>query len=85
MDVSWDKVHNNAKSMSRKNYISWIYKLPYHISCAKCRDHMVWFLNAYPPENEKDLLYWSWLFHNDVNRILNKEQYSYESFIARYG
>lgn len=84
MNVKWDDVHNNARNMSRKKFLRWIYELPDEIGCQKCRDHMREYLSLNPPEFHEDLLRWSWEFHNDVNEKLGKNKFSYDDFIYRY-
>lgn len=84
MNVSWDEVHYNARDLSRKKFIRWIREQPDKISCSRCSNHMRQYIADYPPENEQDLFVWSWRLHNDVNRILGKNEYSYSDFMGRY-
>lgn len=59
-----------------------------NMKCMECKMHMRHFLSLEPLSAYRDqpqgYFYWSWLFHNEVNRRLNKPQPSYDDAYNYY-
>lgn len=76
----WGAIHlfaANAETLPQQlAFIQFIRSLPVMYPCKKCRLHTEAFLQETPVEpyveSAQRLLYWTWLFHESVNRKLNK-------------
>ncbi len=63
------------------------------IPCLRCQKHMSQYLARYPPEKYFEILidgrrlglfFWTWMFHNDVNRRLGKSEMSLPDALKIY-
>ena len=76
----WPSIHilaaNADNSEKRAAYVAFVRSLTVMYPCAKCRKHTKTFLEEFAVENyagsAQDLLYWSWIYHDSVNRKLHK-------------
>jgi len=95
----WYIIHSNAiisKTRQQKDeFIQMINHLSKTFPCEKCRVHFQEFLKAKPiskyyntkvSETNEDIgmFYWSWRFHNNVNRRLNKKTLSFSDAYYLY-
>ena len=72
---------------AKKAFVRYIYILSENIKCSKCKVHMTKYIAQIPPESYwglnpvvegnmkcSGMFYWSWEFHNAVNKRLRKPQ-----------
>ena len=61
--------------------------LPKILPCKKCQNHFQENLNQFPINNYLDsrekLVFWLFTIHNQVNKLLGKSEYSYETFVKK--
>jgi len=73
---------NEASSIDKKNYKNFYLNLPNIIPCEECAKHLVTNLNNYSIDNYLDtkekLFEWTVILHNQVNKMLRKEEWSLE-------
>jgi hypothetical protein len=62
------------------NYQAFIAGLTLVLPCQKCREHLQYNLRILPIENSQELFKWSVKFHNVVNKMLGKDEFSF--FVA---
>lgn len=77
------KCHSKSDVKKYKKHIRWLSK---NLTCKDCRNHMVKYLKSHPcrGKSAEDLLYWSWKFHQSVNRRLGKSGISWSECKRRY-
>jgi hypothetical protein len=72
----WFSIHYSAAGLKPENiqsFRNFIYSLPNLLPCKVCKTHLATNLQSYPVFNmESNLLYWSWMLHNVVNKSLKK-------------
>ncbi|MNK83908.1 Erv1 / Alr family protein [compost metagenome] len=89
---TWYTIHLTAKhaqSASQKAaFIDLMKTLSLFYRCAKCRKHMTAYINENPIEvylnNEDGLFFWSWKFHNAVNKRLGKPEIDYNTALEMF-
>lgn len=85
---TWDTIHKYAlqadKEHNTKDFCKFIRKISNQITCSKCKNHMLKYIEIKKPENATSFFKWSWEFHNEVNIILNKPTVSYEQALTYY-
>jgi len=85
---TWYLLHlacSNVKThKDRKAVLFLIKTLKHKFICGTCRQHFKDFIDKNPPEDYEDLLYWSWLAHDNANRIANCKRISYNDFKKLY-
>ena len=79
----WYSIHVSSLQLGENNYITYVEALLNKLPCKKCRDHAMEYLRDNPIENFKSIkdkdgeligmFKWSWMFHNAVNKRLNKQ------------
>lgn len=78
----WQEIHVTSLRINNiyqyKDFCKWIRHLANNFPCARCKGHLISYIDLNPPEHEKDLFRWGWELHNNVNKRLNKEYISYE-------
>ena len=71
---------NKASNIDKKNYKNFYMNLPNIIPCQECEKHLITNLNNYPIDNYLDtkerLFEWTVILHNQVNKILGKNEWS---------
>lgn len=94
----WDEMHIKALNAKREDqkeeYDRYIIKLQQEFSCLECREHFGEYINSDPPWNYREYrdkhgedigyFYWSWKFHESVNRRLKKKGFSFEKSLEYY-
>lgn len=94
----WFTIHTLAKNATtptlKQTFKVFIYSLREEFPCNLCRSHIIEFLDRHPIDsfwNIKDtsgrdigLFKYTWMFHNTVNKRLNKPQLSFESALEIY-
>ncbi len=94
---SWDTIHNKSKNAITKEkkdeFVRYMNFLADNFPCPTCINHIRNYLGKNPiskyynvKENNKDIgmLKWSWEFHNDVSKRLNKQVMTWEEFSVIY-
>jgi len=89
---TWYTIHTmalHAKSHDQKMAFKvLLVTLGNHYRCKTCRDHISEYLQQNPIERywnqEEGLYFWSWKFHNAVNRRLGKSEIDYHESIPMY-
>uniref|UniRef100_A0A6C0BMZ5 thiol oxidase n=1 Tax=viral metagenome TaxID=1070528 RepID=A0A6C0BMZ5_9ZZZZ len=89
---TWYTIHTlalHAKSHDQKMAFKiLLVTLSNHYRCKTCRDHITEYLQQNPMEvywnREDGLFFWSWKFHNAVNRRLGKPEIDYHESIPMY-
>lgn len=83
----WHFIHNIALGydetfsyQKKKNYIIFFDVISDVIPCEKCSKHYKEYILKNPPniKNKDSLFKWTVDIHNNVNKILNKDQISYD-------
>jgi len=83
----WWSIHAmayTARTMEEKlHFRDFVFKMQEQMFCSECKQHFGEYLEKFPieedfpltDENDEELgcFYWTWKFHNAVNRRLNKE------------
>lgn len=91
--VLWQTIHILAATYTptKENYIAFknfTVSLMYLIPCDLCKNHFKEFLKAHPiekyMENNNSLFFWSYLCHDNVNRLQNKKSPEYAYVRAFY-
>lgn len=93
LPLLWKKIHLTAfKCTDLDKFSEWIWELVKNLPC-DCKWHALHYIQRNPPNNlvptssDVDIniaFYWSWLFHNDVNQRLGKDEYPYEAALEYY-
>ena len=92
---AWKFIHsvaltypNKPSEEIKKHYYDFFENLQYILPCPKCRnnykDHLNKFSLTNALENNIKLFNWTVDIHNEVNKTLNKKQYSYEEVVKFY-
>ena len=93
---SWDVIHKKARDAvtdeAKKEFIEYLDYLSKSFPCGKCTPHIKNYLKDYPIphdeiiENGNFIAFsrWSWEFHNNVNKRLNKKTLTWEQFKNTY-
>lgn len=78
----WYSIHQDAKisdkDSTRNQFINNLKSKFELFPCDKCKEHITQYMKDYPLEKSENLFYWTWKFHNDVNKRLGKQEFSYE-------
>jgi hypothetical protein len=91
----WYSIHfialgfpNQSSSIDKKNYKNFYINLPNIIPCEECAKHFTTSLNNFPIDsylNSKEKLFeWTIILHNEVNKMLGKEEWSLERATKYY-
>lgn len=90
----WLSIHITALKMGEDYFLRWIRVLIPSIPCQTCREHAIKYLSSNQPESYKGIhnntgdiigmFKWSWIFHNDVNKRLNKPILDYNTAYRMY-
>ena len=84
----WKVIHLSCLSYPMKpnkiekaNMNRFIISICYLLPCPQCRHHALKYINKIKPNlaNRISILYWSFDFHNEVNKRTGKKQLSYET------
>lgn len=89
----WYNIHTKAKlavdASTKEDFIKEMYFQYHNFPCLNCRNHIQEYMETHPiepfytliDENGKDvgLFKWTWLFHNTVNKRLNKKYMDWET------
>ena len=75
-------------------FMEWVRKMVYRLPCSNCVKHATSYVSYHPMEPYRKyvdlngvrngMFFWSWLFHNDVNKRLGKPIISYEDAYKLY-
>lgn len=89
----WKKIHITALKCNDLNKFSeWIWMIIKNLPC-DCKWHALHYIQRNPPtdlvptSSDNDIniaFYWSWQFHNDVNKRLDKSEFPYEEALDYY-
>jgi len=90
---NWDSLHLMAATADDKKKE---YAVKYLVGlfakkfvCKKCRKHFSEYLKNNPLSKYKNrsdgLFYWTWLAHNNANKLSGKGEYSYKKAKKNYG
>ena len=75
-------------------FVGFIHTMSETLPCIECRNHCSEYVRQNPPEKYRlisqngiliGMFKWSWLFHNTVNKRLNKSLIDWETAFAMYG
>jgi hypothetical protein len=84
----WKKIHMTAlKCTDMMQYGRWIWEICKNLPCSECKWHMIQYIVNTPPaisDNDNTAFYWSWQFHNEVNKRLDKPEYPYNEALNYY-
>jgi len=93
----WFVIHTLAlhanTDVLKEAYIITINTLCDHFGCETCKEHFKNFINKYPLRSYWKLFYkgedlgffkWSWELHNIVNKVLKKQQISFDDALSKY-
>lgn len=79
----WHSIHITAADATSsdkfKHFCSWIRNQIEYLPCDECTEHSKEYLKSNPPEKAPDAFFWSWEFHNAVNRKLGKPEMEYNT------
>ena len=92
---TWFLIHylasniNDFPSDTQKTaYKAFIVCLQYLIPCSECRNHFTLYIseNNLDPfiHTKNNLFYWTWKFHNEVNRRINKPELDFQTAFQMY-
>ena len=95
---SWNTIHikaRNANTEEKKDeFVEYMNFLTKNFPCPNCIDHIRQYLAKHPIEkyydikdkngNDIGLFKWSWEFHNEVNKRLNKKIMTWEELLRIY-
>ncbi len=78
----WNLIHFTAAwAMASEErfdfFCEWFRYIISKIPCLHCRQHATEYVTLYPPEKATNPFYYTWEFHNRVNRRLSKVEVSY--------
>jgi hypothetical protein len=89
----WKKIHITAlRCNDIDKFADWIWEVCKNMPC-DCKWHALIYIQKHPPSDlvptssESDVniaFYWSWQFHNEVNKRLDKPLYPYETALEYY-
>lgn len=84
----WEKIHiTGIKCPNLEKYSEWLWDVSRNLPCSECKWHMIRYIQLNPPtetiapnwvEEHYISFYWSWVFHNEVNKRLYKPELSYK-------
>lgn len=78
----WYSIHQDAKiadkNLTRDEFIKNLKSKFELFPCDKCKEHINSYIKDFPIEKSENLFYWTWKFHNDVNKRLGKQEFAYE-------
>lgn len=94
----WLSMHvlaiDSIDDMSIDFFMGWVNKMLYRLPCPTCVKHATTYLSENPMEPYRDnineygvrngMFIWSWLFHNNVNKRLNKPIIDYNDAYNMY-
>ena len=95
---TWNKIHRKAAKIKsyddKKKFMRYMKRLYEVIDCEVCRKHTGKFMRKYPMKEylvyidkdgkDRGLFRWTWIFHNKVNRRLNKREYGWREAVKLY-
>jgi hypothetical protein len=88
---SWKTMHIEAKLVTnqdqRQRFVDYIKYLYMNFPCGRCRNDIKRYMDRNQiPEvtDDKTIFEWSWKFHNDLNKKLNKPIMSWELALELY-
>lgn len=97
--ASWKIIHAFAAEsitpQERMNFIHYIDHVQTNLSCPVCRGHMQEYVRNHPiktyfnytePIHKRNIgmLFWSWQFHNSVNKRLGKPMHKWSDTLREY-
>lgn len=85
----WHKIHTTALQVSDLDrFAAWIWAVAKDLPCSECKYHMLEYITQHPPTTaagqERPAFYWTWQFHNAVNRRLGKPEVDYTTALQSY-
>jgi len=85
----WNEIHTNGAQvvrgeMSHHSFCRWMRSVPEELPCSICQRHARDYLRRHPPEETPNSFYWSWNFHNTVNKRKGKPLMDYITAAERY-
>lgn len=85
----WHKIHTTALQVSDLDrFAAWIWAVAKDLPCSECKYHMLEYITQHPPTTaagqERPAFYWTWQFHNAVNRRLGKTEVDYATALQSY-
>jgi hypothetical protein len=87
----WPKIHITAlKCNNLEKFGEWLWQIFKNLPC-DCKWHSLLYIQKNPPTDlvstspdDDNAFIWSWKFHNDVNKRLNKPEFPYEEALTYY-